>query len=177
MRKKNDGEARESRLASGWTVEGAEPQGDAATPAVLSETPTSTGDASGAGVTANAATNDTVADVAADEAAGAELERSQMSNAMLVVLGVFGGIYLMYAWVWLSWADFYAGASSAAAASSGTLGGILQQAAFWAAPLAPIGWFLSAMLLNRGKKSWKLVTWIVIGAVVLVPLPMFVGGA
>lgn len=163
MQKKNDGEARESRLASGWTVEGANAPEAAAVPA---------GPAA-----ADPDPIESVPSAAVTPAAGEAVEHKQMSNGMLVALGLLGGLYLMWAWVWLSWARYYASANSLVADASGSLGGVLQQIVFWVAPIAPIGWFLCAMLMNRGGKSWKLIMWVAIGAIVLAPLPMFVGGA
>lgn len=161
MQKKNEGEGRESRLASGWTVGGAPSPADPVQPVETTAAASpETGDGS------NSETGTTLSD-----------ERVQMSNATLVILGVFGGIYLMYTWVWFSWAEYYASANDLLAASSGSLGGVLQQIVFWAAPLAPIGWFLTALLLNRGASAWRLGLWIVLGAVVLAPLPMFMWGA
>lgn len=159
MQKDNDSEGRESRLASGWTVEGAANPRTPAPQPVEPEAPAAAASPDDPGVEAE------IADT-----------RVQMSNASLVILGVFGGIYLMYTWVWFSWAEYYESANNLLAASSGSLGGVLQQIVFWAAPLAPIGWFLCALLLNRGAPTWRLALWIVLGAVVLVPLPMFTWG-
>ncbi|WP_017793658.1 hypothetical protein [Leucobacter salsicius] len=169
MQKDNDSEGRESRLASGWTVEGA--------PSAKAPAPTPEPEALEA--PSSALEGDAAGEAPADAAGEAEITdtRVQMSNAALVVLGVFGGIYLMYTWVWFSWAEYYESANNLLAASSGSLGGVLQQIVFWVAPLAPIGWFLCALLLNRGAPTWRLALWIVIGAVVLVPLPMFTWGA
>lgn len=156
MRKRADREARESLLASGWIVEG------------------------------ESAAEQRVLPVAAD---GGEPEGTtpgveaavetapQMSNGALVLLGLLGGLYLLYSWVWFSWAGYYSAVNSAVAAGSGTLGSALQQIVFWAAPFAPGLWFLSALLLNRGARTRRLVLWLLIGAVVLVPLPMFGGVA
>lgn len=165
----NDGEARESRLASGWTVEGA----SADTPVDGATFTESSHDL------VSAASVDTAADAGVSDADAADVsgQHAQMSNATLVLLGIFGGIYLMYTWVWLSWAKYSANANDLVAASSGSLGGALQQVVFWIAPLAPIGWFLCAVLLNRGASTLRLALWIVLGAVVLAPLPMFMWGS
>ncbi|MBP1327528.1 hypothetical protein JOF28_002760 [Leucobacter exalbidus] len=173
MRKKNESAARESRLANGWTVEGAPNAAEADVAAGAA----AAGDASIA--ESAAALNAPVASENDHDDAelGTDQGPAQMSNAMLVILGVFGGIYLMYTWVWFSWAEYYASANNLVAASSGSLGGVLQQIVLWVAPLAPIGWFLSVLLLNRGASTARIALWIVIGAVVLAPLPMFVWGA
>lgn len=169
MRKKSGDRAREesraSALASGWTVQGdADPEAEGPAPS-----------AAESALESDAAP---VADAADGEALASEVEeqRGQLSNAALVLLGVFGGLYLLYAWVWLSWAQFYASANAEVASASGSLGGALQQLVFWAAPLAPILWFLAAVLLNRGAGIRRLALWIVIGAIVLLPLPVFGGG-
>lgn len=150
MRKNIAEEPRESALASGWTVEAAgEPE-----PA--------------------AADAETQTDADAEPQAEAE-QPGQLSNLALVLFGVVGGLYLLYAWIWLSWAQFYASQNSQVAEGSGSLGSVLQQIVFWAAPLAPVLWFAAAMLLNRGSMR-KTVLWLGIGAVLLVPLPVFSGG-
>ncbi|WP_336651398.1 MULTISPECIES: hypothetical protein [unclassified Leucobacter] len=159
-----DGEERESAIASGWTVH-ADPLPAADHAPAADDTPS---EAAGSGI------DDGSVDAADSEA---DAPPAQLSNAALVLLGVFGGLYLLYAWIWLSWAQFYAGQNASVAESSGSLGAVLQQIVFWAAPLAPILWFAAAMVLCRGAGMRRLTIWIVIGAVVLLPLPVFGGGA
>jgi len=174
MRKKTARGARESSLASGWTIEADEaPHLDGAPEAPGPEAHAE--EAPGQEAHAEAGfSSDAAADAAAD-AVSAAPERAQLSNGTLVILGVLGGLYLLYAWIWLSWASYYAGANAELAAASGAIGGTLQQLVFWAAPLAPILWFLAAMALNRGRTK-RLVLWVAIGAIVLLPLPVFSGG-
>lgn len=100
--------------------------------------------------------------------------RSSFSNAALVFLGVLGGVYLLYAWIWLSWAQSFASFNAQAAGAAGSLGGALQQFVIWLAPLAPILWFAAAVLMNRGSFK-KTVLWVLIGALLLLPLPVFSG--
>lgn len=176
MAKAGGGEERKSSLASGWTV-----QADtASTPetsdeAVLASNQAATAsdprdaDAAG-GVGAAGDSHDD--DVLGEGEQGGE---EQLSNAALVLLGVFGGVYLLYAWTWLSWAQFYSTQNPSAAGAGGALGAALQQIVYWAAPLAPIMWFLTALIMNRGSGFRKTLLWIIIGAVVLVPLPFFSG--
>lgn len=168
MRKKTARGAREERRESspalGWRVE---PDPD---PAPLPEAPDG----------AARATAEDLGDPAVPDPSGAaerseEDDRPQLSNAALVLLGVSGGLYLLYAWVWLSWARYYAESNAAVASSSGALGAVLQQTVFWAAPLAPPLWFLAVLLLNRGSTP-RMALWIGIGAILLVPLPVFGGG-
>lgn len=160
MRKKTPQEPRESSLASGWTIESAEADdprpNEAAEPATAGSAAPGDTEFTGTGTGASGEVSD------------------QLPNIALVFFGLFGGIALLYAWVWLSWAQFYASLNAQAAGSAGSLGSALQQFVFWLAPLAPILWFAAALLLNRGSLK-RTVLWILIGAVVLLPLPVFSG--
>ena len=196
-------EPRESSLASGWTVEAEPTTDDTATgrgpapqapgaDAVASDTataaasttvgaaPSVTGD-----VDADAEPESTGADTASDSsrsatehdaAAGgaATVSAPQLSNGALVVLGVFGGLYLLYTWGWFIVAQAYSAVNAVTAAGSGVIGGVLQQIVFWAAPLAAPLWFFTALALSRGGRTRRLAILLVIGAVVLVPLPMLI---
>lgn len=176
MRKKRPVESRESQLASGWTVE-AEVADESAAGASAGAVSNSGAGADVSGVTLadpEATGSETAGDAEADTVNDAPA-KPQFSNLALVLLGLFGGLYLLYAWVWLSWAQYYAPANASLAASAGALGGTSQNIVFWLAPLAPILWFLAVLLLGRGKKLRSLVLWIVIGAIVLLPLPVFDG--
>lgn len=156
MPKETGPHERESKLASGWTVESdTAAHTEAAIPAV--------------------------ADVPQDlsDRDQDEISRPQMSNGALVVLGVLGGLYLLYTWVWFSWANYYAETNTLVAEGSGSIGFVLQQVSYWAAPAAPALWFFCALVLNRHAATWRLALWLIVGGIVLVPLPMFgsVGGA
>lgn len=152
--------ARESSLASGWTVEGqpsAEPQG---------------------GEPQTVPRADTSGDPRPETAdADTELtgESTQLSSGALVLLGLIGGVYLLFTFVWFSWASAAATANAAVIETSGSLGGVLQQIVFWVAPFAPALWFTSVLVLCRGARVRRMVAWLVLGLVVLVPLPMFGG--
>lgn len=152
--------ARESSLASGWTVEGqptVEPQGRASLPVEPAE--------------ASGDPRSETADVATEQSN----EPAQLSNGALVLLGLIGGVYLLFTFVWFSWANAAATANAAVIETSGSLGGVLQQVVFWVAPFAPALWFTSVLVLCRGARVRRMVAWLVLGLVVLVPLPMFGG--
>ncbi len=87
---------------------------------------------------------------------------------------MFGGLYLIYAWGWLVIAQAYSAVNAQTAAGSGAIGAVLQQIVFWAAPLAPILWFVVSVRLSRGGRTKRLVLLLVLGVVVLVPLPMLI---
>lgn len=100
----------------------------------------------------------------------------QFDNLSIVLFGVFGGLYLLYTWWWFVVARAYSAINAATADGSGLIGGIFQQIIFWITPFAPLTWFLTAVLISRGKKPWVLGVTLLVGAVVLIPLPMLVGG-
>ncbi len=171
MRKKVDRGERESQLAAGWTVE-ADPTADPA--------PSVRDSAHDDGIDAPAPTHAEVGEAEAASAAGGNPEGTeQLSNAALVLMGVIGGLYLLYTWVWFSWANYYSQVNAAVAEGSGVIGAVLQQIVFWAAPLAPALWFVSAVATCRGARTGKLALWLLVGAVLLLPLPALitVGGA
>lgn len=156
MAKKTVRAPRESALASGWTVEG-DPE------LVIA----------GAAAAADPGSVDTPADE--ESAAAATPERgTQVSNGALVALGVFGGLYLLYTLGWANVAQAYATVNALTAAGSGSLGGVLQQIVFWAAPFAPAMWFFTALVFARGKGAARLTILLAVGAVVLLPLPMLI---
>jgi hypothetical protein len=158
--------SRESSIASGWTVEGA--------PEESASDGIDRVNAAGAGEqTMLGAAADSTADQAGDRPA--EEAPSQLSNGSVVLLGLLGGVYLLYTVVWFSWANYYSVMNSLVAAGSGSLGGVLQQVIFWIAPLAPALWFVTVLVLCRGAKIGKIALWLIVGAVLLVPLPMFEG--
>lgn len=155
MREKSVRVPRESALASGWTVEGA---ADATPEVVANPEPEALADA----------------ELDADPAGDAETARTQVSNGTLVSFGVFGGIYLLYTVGWFIVAQAYSAVNALTAAGSGSIGGILQQIVFWAAPFAPALWFFMAVALSRGNRTARLAILLAIGAVVLLPLPMLI---
>lgn len=168
---KGEREARESRIASGWIVEGDPDPISPATAAAVD--PAALASVTGAGGAAGDA-----GDLAADTSmADAPAPRTQMSTGMLILLGVLGGVYLLYTWVWFSWASYYSSLNAVVAEGSGSLGAIMQQIVFWAAPLAPILWFVSVLVVVGTSRSRAVMIWLLVGAIVLVPLPMLSGGA
>lgn len=170
MRKQNRGE-RESSLQGGWTVEGPlDPAPVLATSAASATEKTGAEDGS-----------QDIDSLSGVEGSAVELADAtapaQMSNLTVVMLGLTGGLYMLYAWIWLSWAQYYSGVNALTASGSGAIGGVLQQIVFWIAPLAPVLWFLAAFLMLRGKQR-ALAVALVLGLVVLLPLPMlFTRGA
>jgi len=113
----------------------------------------------------------------AESSIGEETVRSEVSNVALVLYGVFGGLYLLYTVGWFLIAQYFSSVNELAAATSGSIGGVMQQVLFWVAFLAPMGWFTTVIVLSRTKKSWFLPVGLILGLIVLLPLPLFIVGS
>ena len=155
MVKDNERSARESSLASGWTVEG---QAETAKAIPVEAVPEGAAD-----------------EVSGESSDGAVAGRAQLSSAALVLLGLLGGLYLLFMYVWFSWAGAVAATNAAVVDTSGSIGGVLQQIVYYLAPFAPAFWFISVLVLCRGAKVSRMIIWLLVGLVLLVPLPMFGG--
>lgn len=143
----NDRSTRESSIASGWMVEGppeAVPQ--------------------------EAQMVDESGDFRIENGTPQNL---QLSSGTLVLFGLIGGLYLVFTFVWFSWAN--AAAQVAASTTEASVWSALQQMIFWIAPFAPALWFVTVLVLSRGAHVRWILLWTLLGAVLLMPLPMFGG--
>ena len=107
---------------------------------------------------------------AGDAASVDPAERAPMGNGTLIGLGVFGGVYLLYAIGWIiGGTRLWVFAVSAVPAPffSVSLG---------FAVAAPVLWFATAYLLTRAARVWVWMLWLVAGAVLLVPWPLLMVG-
>lgn len=147
-------------LAPGWKVVG---------------TPSKTGEAdAAASVTASESAGTTAVDAGEDEATEAVAAdqpdaAAQPGSAELVLLGVLGGVYLLYSIGWLIWA----------LSPAPDLGEPVAQFMFvlgrWMAVLAPAVWFGVVLWLAAERHRARLI-WLIAGAVLLVPVPFLLRG-
>jgi hypothetical protein len=140
-------------LAPGWKRVGS--------PAPLA----STGDAAATtseGETADAATSASPDDEPADDAP------AQPGSAELVLLGVVGGVYLLYTLGWIL------SVLRVQNPAQDPLGQFMFALGLWLAVLAPALWFGVTFALTRGRPGARLV-WLLIGAVVLLPVAFVAG--
>ena len=107
--------------------------------------------------------------VTADGAAAAE--KTPMGNVELIVLGVLGGVYALFAIGWLigglrlqGWRPFL-------------VTDAMYQGSLWLAVLAPVLWFATVFLLTRAARTWVRFAWLAAGVVLLVPWPFVMIGA
>lgn len=101
------------------------------------------------------------------ESEDAPAERRQTGSVELVVLGVLAGVYLLYTVGWLLTAVRTATPGTSIVADT------MYQFGLWFSVLAPALWF--GLVYAVVVKPARRIPWLVIGAVVLVPLPFVLG--
>lgn len=94
-----------------------------------------------------------------------------MGNTTLVSLGVLGGVYLLLTVGWLL------GGAKLNLIAQLFLDPIAFQITLWLAVLAPPIWFVTVLLLTRGRRAWIRFALLAVGAIVLVPWPFVLSGA
>lgn len=106
-----------------------------------------------------------------DAPLGDDEERAPLGNVELVSLGVIGGFSLLYAVGWLIGGLRLQGTAEFLVAPPA------YQVSLWLAVLAPLVWFLTVLLLTRGRRAWVRFAWLIGGIVLLVPWPFIMVGA
>jgi hypothetical protein len=92
-----------------------------------------------------------------------------MSSIVLVVLGIFGGVFALYTIGW------FVGIQRLLYFALDPLEQLVFDAEEWLAVLAAPLWFVLALLLTRGRKPAIRLLWLLIGAIVLIPWPFVLG--
>jgi len=103
-------------------------------------------------------------------AEGPDDEPPGIGTVTLVMLGIFGGVYLLYTVGWII------GGLGMQAKAMFMLPAPLYLASMWIAVLAPGLWFTATLLLTRGAKDWVRICALIVGAALLVPWPFVVAG-
>ncbi len=93
----------------------------------------------------------------------------QPGSTELVVLGVLGGVYLLYAIGWLI------AATTAPPQLADPLAQFMYTLGRWLAAAAPVLWFATVLWLAAEHRRARLL-WLIAGAVVLVPVPFLLRG-
>ena len=151
-------------LAPGWKTVGK--------PVPLDAAPEGT-DAAASGAPA-ADGSDGAAMVAPEADATAAGERDadatrQAGSAELVILGVLGGVYLLYTIGWLIWA------TTPAPELADPVTQFMYGLGRWVAVAAPALWFGTVLWLAAEHGRARLL-WLIAGAVLLVPVPFLLRG-
>lgn len=111
------------------------------------------------------------AETTAPAASDAEAEPAAMSPAMLLFVGIFGGIYLLYAVGWVI------GGLNLKPLANLIVADAMYVPWFILAVAAPALWMLTVWVLTRGAQAWIRVLLLLAGAVLLVPWPFVMVGA
>ncbi|WP_141872228.1 hypothetical protein [Microbacterium saperdae] len=110
-------------------------------------------------------------DGAAEDTAVADPEGSEpLSTAMLLVLGVVGGVYLLYSIGWV------VGGLRLKPLANFFVADAMFLPWFVLAIAAPALWFLATWALTRGRAAWIRVSLLLLGVVLLVPWPFVTVG-
>jgi hypothetical protein len=96
-------------------------------------------------------------------------EAAQPGSAELVLIGMLGGVYLVYSVGWLFWA------TSPAPELADPVAQFMFGLGRWFAVLAPALWFGAVLWLAAGRRRARLI-WLLAGAVLLVPFPFLLRG-
>jgi hypothetical protein len=118
--------------------------------------------------TDDAETDASVTDEPLTDGADDDLPPS-MSSIMLVVLGIFGGVFALYTFGWI------VGIQRLLYFALDPLEQLVFDAEEWLAVLAAPLWFVLALLLTRGRKPAIRLLWLLIGAIALIPWPFVLG--
>ncbi|MEW1973555.1 hypothetical protein AB0301_00520 [Microbacterium profundi] len=98
-------------------------------------------------------------------------ERPPLSTPMLLLVGIVGGIYLLYTVGWI------VGGLTLQSSAMFLIPDVMYQVALWAAVLAPALWFVAVWVLTRRSHSWVRVAGLLGGVLLLVPWPFVMTGA
>lgn len=105
-----------------------------------------------------------------DSVESAPAESQPLSTPMLLLVGIIGGIYLLYTIGWVI------GGLNLQGSALFLIPGVMYQVALWAAALAPALWFAAVWMLTRRTAGWIRVLGFLAGAVLLVPWPFVMTG-
>ncbi|QNE46097.1 hypothetical protein F1C58_03665 [Glaciihabitans sp. INWT7] len=91
------------------------------------------------------------------------------SSALLVTLGVFGGIFLLFTVGWII------GVQRSTVPSTGLFFVFMYRLGQVLAVLAPAAWFVGVLVLARDRRSGVRILLLLLGVVLLAPWPFILG--
>lgn len=99
------------------------------------------------------------------EAKPPEAEEPRTSSALLIGLGVFGGVFLLYIVGWII------AVQRTTAPFSNLLAAFMYQLGEILAIASPAVWFFAVLLLTKDRRAVARILWLVLGVVILAPWP------
>lgn len=112
---------------------------------------------------------DAASSVTATEPGGSAEAADQPGSAELVLLGVFGGVYLLYTLGWL-----FTAIGFGAPGGDDPVAAVMFDLGLWLAVAAPALWYAVTFVATRARPRARLL-WLLAGAIVLVPAPFVMG--
>jgi hypothetical protein len=109
------------------------------------------------------------APVVADPLDDSDLEEPGMSSALLVTLGVFGGVFLLFTVGWII------GVQRAPAPSANLFFAFMYRLGQVLAVAAPAAWFVGVLVLARDRRTPVRILLLLLGVVLLAPWPFVLG--
>jgi hypothetical protein len=97
--------------------------------------------------------------------------RQPMGNAVLITIGVVGGVFLLYTIGWII------GGLRLEGTAQFLVSPVAYRFGFWLAVAAPAVWFATVFLLTRASRAWVRIVWLLAGIALLVPWPFIMTGA
>ncbi|MGO2745071.1 hypothetical protein [Microbacterium sp.] len=123
------------------------------------------------GWTAVGKDSESVGRIEADGTITAAQEPRSLSTPMLLLVGIVGGVYLLYTIGWII------GGLNLQVSALFLVSSVMYQVGVWAAVLAPALWFLAVWVLTRRSATWTRVVGLLAGVALLVPWPFVMTGA
>lgn len=114
--------------------------------------------------------SDKVGIIAEDGTVSAPEDAQSLSTPMLLLIGIVGGIYLLYTIGWII------GGLNLQGSALFLIPGVMFSVAMWAAVLAPALWFAAVWMLTRRSAAWTRVLGLLGGVLLLAPWPFVMTG-
>ena len=99
----------------------------------------------------------------------ADLDEPGMSSALLVTLGVFGGVFLLFTVGWII------GVQRTPVLSTNLFFAFMYQLREILAIAAPAAWFAGVFIFARERRAGVRILWLTLGVVLLAPWPFILG--
>jgi hypothetical protein len=115
--------------------------------------------------------SEAVGRIESDGTVSAPDEPRHLSTPMLLLVGIIGGVYLLYTVGWII------GGLNLQASALFLVPTVMYQVAVWSAVIAPALWFAAVWMLTRRSAAWIRVLGFLAGAALLVPWPFVMTGA
>ncbi len=92
-----------------------------------------------------------------------------MSSSLLVILGVFGGVFLLFTVGWII------AVQRTPPPAASVFFAFMYQFGEVLAVAAPAAWFVAVLVVTRGRRTGVRLLWLLLGVLTLAPWPFILG--